>query len=139
MLKQACQSCGIGFSPKRSWQSYCSEACANRDRQKRRRKAGKCRDTVSQPAECRDRALTTPRAPTPAKPEAVESYGWTTPAKPEAVESYGWVDDIPLKPSPLDGKRVLLGDDYPVTHDVNGYPKLPACLDRRALRKAKAA
>jgi hypothetical protein len=25
----------------------------------------------------------------------------------------------------------LQGDDYPLTYDADGYPELPACLDRR--------
>ena len=25
----------------------------------------------------------------------------------------------------------LLGDDYPLPYHENGYPELPACLDRR--------
>lgn len=25
----------------------------------------------------------------------------------------------------------LQGDDYPIEMDANGYPELPACLDRR--------
>jgi hypothetical protein len=41
----------------------------------------------------------------------------------------------------MDIERVLIddgptpgaiqGDDYPIEMDVDGYPKLPACLDRR--------
>ena len=27
--------------------------------------------------------------------------------------------------------RRLSGDDYPLTYDADGNPKLPACLDRR--------
>jgi hypothetical protein len=131
MLKQAsaiCQSCGVEFTPKRSWQGYCSAACANQDRQKRRRHAKKCRDMaapVSQPTECRDTGQATPRVPLPAKPEAIESYG------------FGHSDD--LKPSLLDGKLVLFGDDYQLDYYADGYPKIPECLDRRAPRKAKAA
>jgi hypothetical protein len=25
----------------------------------------------------------------------------------------------------------LQGDDYPLSYDADGYPELPACLDRR--------
>ena len=30
-----------------------------------------------------------------------------------------------------DKSQPLQGDDYPLTYDANGYPELPACLDRR--------
>jgi hypothetical protein len=33
-----------------------------------------------------------------------------------------------LSSTPLEA---LNGDDYPVGCDANGYPELPACLDRR--------
>ena len=33
----------------------------------------------------------------------------------------------------------LQGEDYPLTYDENGYPELPACLDRRPVELAKAA
>jgi hypothetical protein len=119
LLKQAtaiCQSCGVEFPPKRSWQGYCSAACTNRHRQKRRRRAQKCRDSqpaVSQPTEWRDSAPSLPpRAPQPIvanTPPPAESYGWGKPGDPP-----------------------LLGDDYPLTYDANGYPELPTCLDRRS-------
>jgi hypothetical protein len=47
-------------------------------------------------------------------------------AAPELARS-----NVDLKPSPLDGKLVLPGDDYPLEYDENGYPELPAFLDRR--------
>ena len=35
-------------------------------------------------------------------------------------------------PTALSGEsKSLQGDDYPLTYDANGYPELPACLDRR--------
>jgi hypothetical protein len=34
---------------------------------------------------------------------------------------------------------MLSGDDYQLTYDENGYPEIPACLDPRTLKKAKAA
>jgi hypothetical protein len=33
----------------------------------------------------------------------------------------------------------LQGDDYPLTYDADGYPELPACLDRCKPRIEKAA
>jgi hypothetical protein len=38
-------------------------------------------------------------------------------------------DHNPHGPTP----RALQGDDYPLEYYEDGYPKLPACLDRRAL------
>ena len=32
----------------------------------------------------------------------------------------------------------LQGDDYPLTYDENGYPELPAVLDRRKRKPALA-
>ena len=35
-------------------------------------------------------------------------------------------------PTALSGEsKSLQGDDYPLTYDADGYPELPACLDRR--------
>ena len=36
-----------------------------------------------------------------------------------------------LKRAPRPETKPLKGDDYPLTYDSNGYPELPACLDRR--------
>lgn len=72
-----CQACGRPFIAARPWQDYCSTACANRDRQKRRRgkNAGtKCRDidtagsrdsgpAVSQPLEAAKSASSPPLRP----------------------------------------------------------------------------
>jgi hypothetical protein len=33
----------------------------------------------------------------------------------------------------------LQGDDYPLEYDENGYPELPACLDRRLKPRLKEA
>jgi hypothetical protein len=43
--------------------------------------------------------------------------------------------DIPAGPTP----GALQGDDYPLIYDANGYPELPACLDRRRYDLAEAA
>jgi hypothetical protein len=113
-----CQSCGAEFTPTRPWQSCCRKTCAGRLRQQRRRGAQKWRDTaspVSQPAKWRDTAPSAPLC-APAGPVVADSYG------------FGHGDD--LKPSPLDVKLVLLGDDYPIEMDADGYPVMPACLRR---------
>jgi hypothetical protein len=51
----------------------------------------------------------------------------TSPGEPPADFHHG--------PTP----GALQGDDYPLTYDENGYPELPACLDRRRPRLKKEA
>jgi predicted nucleic acid-binding Zn ribbon protein len=111
-----CACCGAAFRPQRSWQRFCSATCQDRAKKQRQRagNAGTSPDQVTQPIECGDTAS----APLPRPPVA-----------PPQTPSYGW-GDTPLKPSPLDGKPVLLGDDYPLDYYDDGYPKLPDCLRR---------
>jgi hypothetical protein len=52
---------------------------------------------------------------------------WSSQSPPERV----------FGPGPIPG--ALQGDDYQLTYDENGYPELPACLDRRRSRVRKAA
>ena len=119
-----CQSCGAEFTPTRPWQSCCRKTCAGRLRQQRRRGAQKWRDTaspVSQQAKWRDTAPSEP----PAAPRPVVADN-SPPVR------YGCdPSDLPLTPSPLDGKLVLSGDDYELEYDATGFPEIPACLDRR--------
>jgi hypothetical protein len=122
-----CQACGRPFIATRPWQGYCSNTCANRDRQKRRRQAQKCRDSrpaVPSPTKCRDTVQATPLRPS--APILHVKNRSSTVAKPSPAE------DLPLKPSPLDSKPVLSGDDVELEYYEDGYPKIPACLDRRA-------
>jgi hypothetical protein len=64
----------------------------------------------------------------------------------EAVTRLGPTKRLHAVPPPLDGpqrlprpililtalrREPLHGDDYPLTYDADGYPELPACLDRR--------
>jgi len=48
--------------------------------------------------------------------------------RPNVANSYRWG-----KP----GDPPLLGDDYELQYYPNGYPVLPACLDRRAPKDGK--
>jgi hypothetical protein len=59
-VSETCESCGVEFTPKRAWQSYCSRRCSNRDAQRRAR-GGKCADT--KPQECRDTAPSVSQPP----------------------------------------------------------------------------
>lgn len=144
-LNQTCQSCGEQFTPTRPWQSFCTKTCAGRLRQKRRRQAQKRRDTaapVSQQAKWRDSGPAAPcAAPRPivARPESqpterAEAIGFRTFGNQTPTTTTGraavW-GDVPLKPSPLDGRMVLLGDDYPIEMDADGYPVMPECLRRK--------
>jgi hypothetical protein len=127
-LNQTCQSCGDQFTPARAWQRFCSPACQERAKKRRLRaeNAGTNPDPVHKPAECRDTAPSAlPAAPRPAVADSQtpQSYGW------DPSES-----DPPLTPSPLDGRLVLSGHDYELEYYDDGFPKIPACLDRR--RKA---
>jgi hypothetical protein len=51
------------------------------------------------------------------------------------LKPYVWPDDRnnPQHGLKLDGSTpgALQGDDYPLEYDADGYPILPACLDRR--------
>jgi hypothetical protein len=51
------------------------------------------------------------------------------PASPE-TPSYGFGNP---------GDPPLQGDDYLLQYDENGYPELPACLDRRMPKLSEAA
>jgi hypothetical protein len=122
-LNQTCQSCGDQFTPARAWQRFCSPACQERAKKRRLRaeNAGTNPDPVHKPAECRDTA-----------PSALPAAPRPTVADNSPPVRYGWdPSDLPLTPSPLDGKLVLSGDDYPIEIDADGDPILPACLDRR--------
>jgi hypothetical protein len=135
-----CPSCGAEFTPTRSWQSCCTKTCASRLRQERRRKAQKWRDTtspVSQSHKWRDSRPHPPRRALAAPPEGLRPYEWPTPprglegehvpARSADPDQAVW-DGIPLKPSPLDGRMVLSGDDVELEYDADGWPVLPAFL-----------
>jgi hypothetical protein len=122
-LNQTCQSCGDQFTPARAWQRFCSPACQERAKKRRLRaeNAGTNPGPAHKPAECRDTA-----------PSALPAAPRPTVADNSPPVRYGWdPSDLPLTPSPLDGKLVLSGDDYPIEIDADGDPILPACLDRR--------
>ena len=99
--------CDQTFQPKRLAQTYCSERCRNADTQRRKR-ANKSGDT--------QKLLTR----TPRSGDIAPSTATTGPIGP-------------LKPEPwaTNFTEVLKGDDYVLEYDANGYPELPAFLDRR--------
>ena len=139
MLKQApavCRSCGAEFRPKRAWQGYCSPRCKGKAAKRRLRAETRGRASGRSPV----RGMRGHGPPAPRAPGSPSEGTRQAPGRPPAEpESYGWDQfDLPLSASPLDWKLVLSGDDYPLEYQ-DGYPKIPACLDRRALKKAKAA
>jgi len=99
----ALDECGAAFQPKRAGQQFCCETHASTARKRRSRD--------------RDRPLSV----VPEKP----CHGFLeSPTRPtEAPTPYF----NPHGPTP----GALQGDDYPLTYDADGFPELPACLDRR--------
>src|SRR5262245_11583737 len=102
-------ACGERFTPKREGQKHCSTRC--RDLTKKRLKRSG------------DKALTL----TPG-PRSGDKGSTSLPTGLGDGPTMVWPerDD---KPWPTPG--ALQGDDYPLEYYEDGYPKLPACLDRR--------
>jgi hypothetical protein len=48
---------------------------------------------------------------------------------PESIQAVMDIERVLIDDGPTPG--AIQGDDYPIEMDVDGYPKLPACLDRR--------
>ena len=122
-LNQTCQGCGDQFTPARAWQRFCSPACQERAKKRRLRaeNAGTNADPVRKPAECRDTAPSKP----PAAPRPIVADN-----SPPVRYGADW-SDLLLTASPLDGKMVLSGDDYPIETDADGWPVMPECLRRK--------
>ncbi len=101
--------CGAGFAPKREKQRHCSALCPDAAK-KRLKRSGDKTPNLTPVARSGDTGLS--EAPTPLGdgptmiwPER-DTQPWPTPG-------------------------ALQGDDYPLEYYEDGYPKLPACLDRR--------
>jgi hypothetical protein len=120
----ACKRCGNVVRRKRLAQRYCSKACANAETQKRKRRKQATRSGD-------DLGACTPLLGSGdgayVKPLIILSNfrprkGGLPLAKVAVSIELGFGDprDEPLQ-----------GDDYPLTFDADGYPELPACLDRR--------
>ena len=109
-MMEACRRCGEAFRPKRLAQVYCSPRCRVADAVSRHR------SDYKNTAIPKKRLQAPERAPT--------------------------ASDQPLAPhfnphGPTPG--ALQGDDYQLDYYPDGYPKLPACLDRRRVILAEAA
>ena len=99
--------CGQTFRPKRLAQRYCSERCRKADFKRR----GRAAKSVPRPSP----AITLPEKRPPAL-----ARDTPTPAAPPRR-------DFQLGPTP----GALQGDDYELEYYEDGFPRLPACLDRR--------
>ena len=102
--------CGDAFRPRREAQRHCSTECRVK------------------------RAMETYRRSDNKKPEATEAPRSDNTAASEAPAPLSdgptmvWPErNFTQGPTP----GALQGDDYPLEYYEDGYPKLPACLDRR--------
>ena len=110
-------TCGNRFALKREAQVYCSKRCANAATQRRKR-SGDIGLAPILVARSGDTAVS--EAPSP-------FCDGSTVVWPSRNEQRG--------PTP----GALQGDDYRVEYYEDGYPKLPACLDRRRVPLELAA
>ena len=103
------EGCQQSFRPMREAQAYCSPRCRNLAKVRRHR-SGYISPTHS-PIPCNrfSAVLTHPGNSTAPSGSSTAPYF------------------NPHGPTP----GALQGDDYPLTYDADGFPELPACLDRR--------
>ena len=109
-------ACGGKFSPKRDAQRHCSTKCRDVAKKRLKRSGDK-----------------------PANATKLSGSGDTpvsdVPGGLADGSTMVWPEDrnSPEHGSNPDGSTpgALQGDDYPLEYDENGYPELPACLDRR--------
>ena len=107
---ERCNRCGQQVRRKRAAQLYCSTQCRDAHK-KHRKRAGP-------------------------KPHRGDMALTDAPAALSDGSTVVWPTTYDLgEPTP----GALQGDDYPLTYDENGYPELPACLDRRPFKLAEAA
>jgi hypothetical protein len=102
--------CGETFKPRREGQRHCSASCRDIAKKRVKRSGDKTRTPMRVP-----RSGNTALSALPGPFADGSTVAWL-------------VQDFPHGPTP----GALQGDDYPLTYDENGYPELPACLDRRS-------
>jgi len=102
-----CNRCGLEVRRKRLAQVYCSKQCRDSAAKVRQRSADTSRPL---PRERRSADMASNLATTASRDPAEMTLGATS-----------QVPDTYVSP----------GDDYPLEYYEDGYPKLPACLDRR--------
>ena len=113
-----CINCGAPFRLKRKAQLYCSPACRKAAWHKANRSVATA-EGVSPQRRSVAAAVDAPGA-------ALAPYVW--PCPPRGIEELN-------RPTP----GALQGDDVQLEYYEDGYPKLPACLDRRPIKLAEAA
>jgi hypothetical protein len=106
-----CRHCSQTFRPKRVVQRYCSTSCRKADFKWR----GRLQRSVPE------------ASPATTLPEKRPPRLQTASSAPVGVLE----KEIPPPVKLWDGPP-LQGDDYQLEYYEDGYPKLPACLDRRA-------
>jgi hypothetical protein len=135
--QRKCVRCGDDYRPQRQAQEYCTQSCrrdaaygrerfasATKGRRRRRIEASDKRLATTLPGSFRNEAFSSTE--TVACKPTIGGFRGSTMVWPEESRN-------PLHGSNPDGSTpgALQGDDYPLTYDENGYPELPACLDRR--------
>jgi hypothetical protein len=109
--------CGDGFAPKREKQRHCSARCRDVAKKRLKRSGDKTTDPIP--------VARSGDTPTTNHPQGLgngPTMVWTE------RDDKSW-------PTPT----ALQGDDYRLEYYEDGYPKLPACLNRRPLVCAEAA
>ena len=112
-----CKRCSAEFTPVRVAQVYCSSRCRDAAKKHRKRSGDRTSPLISVA-----RSGDTPLSDAPTGLSAGSTVVWPT--------TYDFGGPTP---------GALQGDDYPLEYHDDGYPKIPACLDRRKVAFAKAA
>ena len=112
-----CNRCGLEVRRKRLAQVYCSKQCRDSAAKVRQRSADTSRPL---PRERRSADMASNLATTASRDQAEMSPGVTL-----------LVPDTYVSLADCLTTGALRGDDYPLEYYEDGYPKLPACLDRR--------
>jgi hypothetical protein len=125
-----CDRCRGEYRPKRQAQSYCSRECKRAAAYGRERFAAGTKGRRRRRLEASDKPLATP-LPGSVR-NGVFSSIETVACKPTTGAFDGptmvWPErDFHAGPTP----GALQGDDVTLEYYADGYPKLPACLDRR--------
>jgi hypothetical protein len=138
--------CNESFYPKRQAQEYCSQSCRRDAAYGRERFESGTKGPRKRRLEASDKL---PRTTTlgsfrSGHISSIDTVGYIDHFScSDGLKPYVWPDDRnnPQHGLKLDGSTpgALQGDDYPLEYDADGYPILPACLDRRKTQLEVAA
>jgi hypothetical protein len=128
-----CKRCGREVRRKRLAQVYCGPECSDAANKARKRKrlisANKSGDGMR------------PATPLPRSGDApinnTKEINALDGAFFRGMGLYRWPEPSHHHEGPTPG--ALQGDDYPMEYYEDGYPKLPACLDRRKPKLSREA